>query len=295
VLWIALLATGGFAIVEAIGAHIAGSLALYSDAGHMATDAAAFVVALVAQVVARRPPSERASYGYGRAEVLAAFVNAVGMLALVGWIAAEAIRRLISPTPVAGPVMMVVAAAGLAVNLLVAWLLGKASGNLNARGALLHVIGDILGSVAALVAGAVILATGWTPIDPLLSLLVALLILRSTWALLRQSGAVLLERVPAHLSYAQIGQALAALPGVLGVHDLNVWQTGASRVALSAHVDLARGEDWPAVLAEARRLLAARFAIDHVTLQPSWPAPMVAPGGIPVVAVTARTPARKGA
>ncbi len=293
VLWIALLATGGFAIVEAVGAHFAGSLALYSDAGHMATDAAAFVVALIAQVVARRPPSERASYGYGRAEVLAAFVNAVAMLLLVGWIAVEAIRRFVAPTPVAGPVMMAVAAAGLAVNLAVAWLLGKASGNLNARGALLHVIGDILGSVAALVAGAVILATGWTPIDPLLSLLVALLILRSTWALLRQSGAVLLERVPDHLSYAEIGHALAELPGVLGVHDLHVWQTGSARVALSAHVALARGEDWPRVLAAARRLLATRFAIDHVTLQPSWPAPLPSRRVIPVVPAATAATARK--
>jgi cobalt-zinc-cadmium efflux system protein len=293
VLWIALLATGGFAIVEAVGAHFAGSLALYSDAGHMATDAAAFVVALIAQVVARRPPSERASYGYGRAEVLAAFVNAVAMLLLVGWIAVEAIRRFVAPTPVAGPVMMAVAAAGLAVNLAVAWLLGKASGNLNARGALLHVIGDILGSVAALVAGGVILATGWTPIDPLLSLLVALLILRSTWALLRQSGAVLLERVPDHLSYAEIGHALAELPGVLGVHDLHVWQTGSARVALSAHVALARGDDWPRVLAAARRLLATRFAIDHVTLQPSWPAPLPSRRVIPVVPAATATTTRK--
>jgi len=293
VLWIALFATGGFAIVEAVGAHFAGSLALYSDAGHMATDAAAFVVALIAQVVARRPPSERASYGYGRAEVLAAFVNAVAMLLLVGWIAVEAIRRFVAPTPVAGPVMMAVAAAGLAVNLAVAWLLGKASGNLNARGALLHVIGDILGSVAALVAGGVILATGWTPIDPLLSLLVALLILRSTWALLRQSGAVLLERVPDHLSYAEIGRALAELPGVLGVHDLHIWQTGSARVALSAHVALARGEDWPRVLAAARRLLATRFAIDHVTLQPSWPAPLPSRRVIPVVPAATAATARK--
>ena len=188
-LWVALLLTGGFAIVEAIGGHFAGSLALISDAGHMATDAAAFVVALVAQVVARRPPSARASYGYGRAEVLAAFVNAIGMLVLVLWIAIEAARRFLDPAPVAGSLMMAVAAGGLAVNLVVAWMLGKATGGLNARGALLHVVGDILGSVAALVAGAVILVTGWTPIDPLLSLVVAVLILRSTWALLKEAGA----------------------------------------------------------------------------------------------------------
>jgi cobalt-zinc-cadmium efflux system protein len=290
VLWVALLLTGGFAIVEAIGGHFAGSLALISDAGHMATDAAAFVVALVAQVVARRPPSARASYGYGRAEVLAAFVNAIGMLVLVLWIAIEAARRFLDPAPVAGSLMMAVAAGGLAVNLVVAWMLGKATGGLNARGALLHVVGDILGSVAALVAGAVILVTGWTPIDPLLSLVVAVLILRSTWALLKEAGAVLLERVPPHLSYADIGHALAALPGVAGVHDLHVWHMGASRVTLSAHVTLARGEDWPTVLDRAQRMLAADFAIDHVTLQPSWPAAMPAKRVIPLVPVAARRP-----
>ncbi|MBK8690211.1 MAG: cation transporter [Betaproteobacteria bacterium] len=290
VLWAALLLTGGFAVVEAIGGHLAGSLALYSDAGHMATDAAAFVLALIAQRVSRRPPSDNASYGYARAEVLAAFVNAIAMLALVGWIAVEAAQRFFAPTPVAGPLVMAVAACGLAVNLLVAWMLSRSSESLNARGALLHVLGDILGSVAALVAGAIIHVTGWTPIDPLLSLLVALLILRSTWALLKQSGAVLMERVPAHLRYADIGRALAALPGVAGVHDLHIWHLGATRVALSAHVTLARGDDWPAVLAGAQRMLAADFGIDHVTLQPAWP--VVPPGRrvIPLVAGRAAGP-----
>jgi cobalt-zinc-cadmium efflux system protein len=291
VLWAALLLTAGFAVVEAIGGQLAGSLALLSDAGHMATDAAAFVVALIAQAVARRPPSERASYGYARAEVLAAFVNAISMLALVVWIAIEAVQRFLAPAPVAGPLVMAVAACGLAVNLLVAWMLSRARGSLNARGALLHVVGDILGSIAALVAGAVILATGWTPIDPLLSLVVAVLILRSTWALLQESGAVLLERVPTHLRYADIGRALAALPGVAGVHDLHVWQIGATRVALSAHVALVRGEDWPDVLARAQRLLASEFAIDHITLQPSWPA---MPKGRRVIPLVADGPADTG-
>jgi cobalt-zinc-cadmium efflux system protein len=272
-LWVALVLTAGFAVVEAVGGWLAGSLALISDAGHMATDAAAFIVALIAQRVSRRPPSQSASYGYARAEVLAAFINALAMLGLVVWIAVEAARRLLAPAPVQGTTVMAVAVAGMAVNVVVAWMLSRASGNINARGALLHVFGDLLGSVAALIAGAVVYATGWTPIDPILSVVVALLILRSTWELLQQSSAVLLERVPTHLSYVDIGRALAALPGVTGVHDLHVWHLTAERAALSAHLTLADGRGWPATLATARRLLRERYGIDHVTLQPTWPAP----------------------
>ncbi|HYQ99704.1 MAG TPA: cation diffusion facilitator family transporter [Casimicrobiaceae bacterium] len=273
VLWTAFALTAGFAVVEALGGWLAGSLALISDAGHMVTDAAAFIVALIAAAVARRPPSHRASYGYARAEVLAAFVNALAMLILVVWIAVEAVQRLLAPVPVTGPVVMAVAGAGLAVNVLVAWLLARSGSGINAQGALLHVFGDLLGSVAALVAGAVIYVTGWTPIDPILSLAVALLILRSTLELLRRSTGVLMEGVPAHLSYEAIGRALAGIPGVTGVHDLHVWHTSAERVALSAHVTLEDGTAWPRVLGTAQRLLARDFGIGHVTLQPSWPAP----------------------
>lgn len=263
--------TGGFAVVEAIGGWLAGSLALISDAGHMVTDAASFVVALIAAALARRPPTQRASYGYARAEVLAAFVNALAMLALIVWIAVEAVRRLLDPAPVAGATVMVVAALGIAINLVVAWMLARAGGGINARGALLHVIGDLLGSIAALVAGAVVHWTGWMPIDPILSLAVAVLILRSTLSLLRQSTGVLLEHVPSHLSYEAIGRALAALPGVTGVHDLHIWHMSAERVALSAHLTLADGATWPRTLAAAQRLLAQEHGIEHVTLQPSWP------------------------
>ncbi len=290
-LWLAFALTAGFALVEAFAGWISGSLALISDAGHMATDAAAFVVALFAQALARRPPSTRASYGYKRAEVLAAFVNALAMLALVVWIAVEAVARLLAPTAVVGTIVIAVASAGMAVNVVVAWTLSRAaSTSINARGALLHVIGDLLGSVAALVAGAVIYFTGWTPIDPILSIVVVLLILRSTFALLRQSAGVLMERVPAHLSYDAIGRALAALPGVTGLHDLHVWQMDSDRPALSAHVVLADGAMWPRVLAAAQRLLARDFGIDHVTLQPSWPVepPARRRVPVPVVADSAR-------
>lgn len=281
-LWLAFGLTAAFGVVEAVGGWLAGSLALISDAGHMATDAAGLVVALIAQVISRRPPSHRASYGHARAEVLAAFVNALSMLVLVVWISVEAVQRLLHPAAVQGTPVMVVAALGLAVNAIVAWLLARSGGGINTRGALLHVLGDLLGSVAALIAGAVIHFTGWLPIDPLLSLIVALMILRSTWELLRQSTGVLMERVPAHLSLDRIGHALARLPGVIDVHDLHVWNMGSDRVALSAHLRVADGAGWLAILAAARHVLAHDFDIDHVTLQPSWTVP---PTGRRVIAV----------
>lgn len=292
-LWIALALTAGFAIVEAVGGWYAGSLALISDAGHMVTDAVAFVIALIAQAIGQRPPSRRATYGYARVEVLAAFINALAMLALTVWIAVEAVQRLLAPTPVAASLVMVVAAVGLVINVVVAWMLSRASGSINARGALLHVFGDLLGSAAALVAGAVIYTTGWMPIDPILSLVVVLLILRSTWELLRQSTGVLMERVPAHLSYEAIGRALASLPGVTGVHDLHVWHLSPERVALSAHLTLADGNAWLRTLSSAQRMLARDFGIDHITLQPAWPTPPSSARVIPVSPVAEGEPGRR--
>src|SRR5215831_5749313 len=242
-LLIALALTASFAVVEVIGGWFAGSLALLSDAGHMVTDVAALTIAIIAQRLAQRPPSRRASYGYARAEVLAAFINALIMLGVVVWIAVEAARRLLSPSPVTGMVVVGVAFGGLCVNLVCAWLLSR-SRSLNSRAALVHVLGDLAGSVAALVAGAVITATGWMPIDPLLSLFVAVLILRSTWLLLKASTAVLMERVPAHLSYDEIGRALTRLPNVAAIHDLHVWHMTSDRPALSAHLLIRDPGEW---------------------------------------------------
>jgi cobalt-zinc-cadmium efflux system protein len=277
--------TPAFSIVEAIGGYVAGSLALLSDAGHMITDAAALAAAMFAQRLARRPPSARASYGYARAEVLAAFINALVMLLIVGGIVFEAVERLANPTPVAGGLVLGIALVGLAVNLVAAWVLARAQSSLNLRAALLHVMGDLLGSVAAIVAGGVILLTGFMPIDPILSMAIALLILRSTWRLLRETSSVLMEGVPAHLDYTEIGQALSRLPGVSSVHDLHVWHMGSEDVALSAHVAIAEGGDWPLILAAAQRMLRQRFGIGHVTLQPDWAA--VAPAGRKVIPVKA--------
>jgi cobalt-zinc-cadmium efflux system protein len=285
-LLIALLLTAIFAAIEALGGWWAGSLALLSDAGHMATDVAALSIALIAQRLAQRPPSRRASYGYARAEVLAAFINALIMLGVVVAIAIEAARRLLAPTPVAGGIVILVAAAGLTVNLVCAWLL-SAGRSLNSRAALLHVLSDLAGSAAALIAGVVISVTGWLPIDPLLSLFVAVLILQSTWRLLKASTQVLMEGVPAHLSYDEIGRALTRLPGVSAVHDLHVWHMTSERAALSAHIVIRDPAEWPATLDAAQRLLAKRFGIDHVTLQPAWRKPLPGKRVIPVTPVSA--------
>jgi len=267
------MVTGGMALVEVIGAFWSGSLALLSDGGHMATDAAALGLALFATRIAQRPPTQRASYGYARAEVLAAFVNALVLLGLVVFIAVEAVRRLLEPAPVAGATVLAIAIVGLLANLVSAWILSRVSSSMNTRGALLHVLSDVLGSVAAIIAGAVIVTTAWTPIDPILSIVVSLLILRSTWRLLAQSTGVLMEGVPAHLDYDAIGRALSRIAGITGVHDLHIWHMGSERVALSAHLSLADAAEWPVILARAQRLLLENYGIEHVTLQPAWPPP----------------------
>ena len=263
----ALALTGAFALVEAVGGWLAGSLALLSDAGHMATDAAALGLALFAQWIARRPPSPRASYGYARAEVLAAFVNALALLLLVVFIVVEAVARIAHPAPVAGGAVLALATIGLAINLGTAWMLSRAPSSTSAHGALLHVISDALGSVAAIVAGAVILTTGWTPIDPLLSLLTSVLILRSTWRLLSRTTGVLMEGVPSHLDYQAIGQALSQVAGVTGVHDLHVWTISSGKDALSAHVTIEPGVVHRTVLESLQAQLRTAFNIGHVTIQ----------------------------
>ncbi len=257
-----------FAAVEAVAGWWSGSLALLGDAGHMLTDSMSLGLAAAAAVVARRSPSALHSYGFGRAEILAALVNALAMIAVVVWISVEAVQRLHSPGPVKGGVVLLVASLGLLVNLGAAWLLSGGRHDLNVRAALLHVIGDLLGSVAALVSGAVILLTGWTTIDPLLSLLIVALILVSAVRVLREALHALMEGVPLHLDLERIGRTASGVDGVVSVHDLHVWSLSSSRVALSAHVVVRDLADWPATLARLRHHLSDEFAIDHVTLQP---------------------------
>ena len=267
-LLIALAVTLGYALVEFGGGMIFGSLALMSDAGHMFSDSLALGLAAFAAWVAARPAGDRHSYGFARAEVVAAFVNGLAMLLIVVLIVVEAVARLLEPKPVAALGVMVVAFIGLLVNLGVAFLIGRGERNLNTRAALIHVVGDLIGSVAAITAGAVIFFTGWQPIDALLSVVIALLILASTVRLSRDALHVLMEGVPAGVILAEVGQALSQIEGVRAVHDLHVWNISAGQVALSAHVDLEDLANWPVLLETARRMLQVRFRIVHVTLQP---------------------------
>lgn len=263
----ALLLTLGFAAVEGIAGWWSGSLALLGDAGHMVTDSASLALAAFAVWLAKRPPSQSHTYGLGRVETLAALLNVVFMVLVVVGISVAAVHRLLVPASVDGEAVTLVAFIGLLINVGVAWLLMHGEQTLNTRGALLHVLGDLMGSVAALVAGAVIMFTGWTLIDPILSLLICALVLASSLRLLREVLQALLEGAPAHLSVEEIGRDLAGIPDVRSVHDLHVWTLSSNRVALSAHVVVDTLDTWPEILRDARHRLHHR-GIEHVTLQP---------------------------
>ena len=267
-LLIALILTLGFSGVEGAAAYFANSLALISDAGHMVTDAAALGLALLAQIISRRPPSPKHSFGFGRAEALAAFVNSIAMLALVLWIVIEAVSRFANPHKVDGLTVTVVAAIGLLMNIVVAWVLSRDKKSVNTRAALVHVMGDLLGSIAALIAGIVIQLTGWMPIDAILSILVSLLILKSTISILHESYHFLMEGVPLHIDYLQVGTDLRNIPGVLAVHDLHVWEMTPSFPALIGHIEIANMQEWPQIMSRINTMLLEMHGIDHVTLQP---------------------------
>lgn len=267
-LW-ALLLTGGFMVAEVVGGLLAGSLALLADAGHMLTDTAALALAWHALHAAARPATHRHSYGHGRQEVLAALINAGALLAIAAWITVEAIGRLLEPVAVLGGPMLAVALAGLAVNLVVFRILHGSSGeSLNIEGATLHVLGDLLGSLAAIAAAAVILLTGWTPIDPLLSVLVALLILRSAWGLAARSWHVLMEGTPEDLDIPSLRAALIeAVPGVVDVHHVHAWSLKPGHRLVTLHAIVAEGCSDTVALRELHRVLSERFRLDHATVQ----------------------------
>ena len=268
ILWRATGLTLAYAGVEAGVGWWAGSLALVADAGHMVNDAAALALAAVAAWLAGRTATARHSYGFGRAEFIAALINSLGLLILVAWIAVSAVQRLHQPQPVMGEAVSVAAAVGLILNIGVAWLLGRGERNLNTRAALLHVLGDLLGSVAALLSGVVIAFTGWTPIDPLLSLGIGALVLVSSLRLLRESLHGLMEGTPFDLAPEEVGRALATVPGVASVHDLHIWSIASEQTLLSAHLVVRDLRQWETVLDACHALLAERFAIHHATLQP---------------------------
>ncbi|AXQ29843.1 cation diffusion facilitator family transporter [Solimonas sp. K1W22B-7] len=268
-LLIAFILTAGFMFAEVIGGLISGSLALIADAGHMLTDAASLALALFALRISRRPSDQRRSYGYGRMQVLAAFVNGISLVALVTWIAVEAALRLFKPVPVLAGPMLAIAVLGLLVNLAAFWILHRGErGNLNVDGAMAHVLGDLLGSAAAIVAALVIMATGWTPVDPLLSVLVAGLILRTALRITRESGHILLQGAPTELDPTQLEREVrAAVPGVAGVHHVHLWSLTPDERIITLHAVLGPDADGDQVTAAIANFLRSSRGIGHVTVQ----------------------------
>jgi cobalt-zinc-cadmium efflux system protein len=260
---------GSFMVVEAVGGWLTGSLALLADAGHMLTDTAALALAWFGFRIARRPADRTRTYGFGRVRVLVAFVNGLTLLAICAWIVVEAIGRLADPVEVLGGWMLAVAGVGLLVNVAAFVLLhGAERDNLNIRGALLHVVGDLLGSVAAIAAALVILLTGWTPIDPLLSLLVAGLIVVSAVRLVRRSGHILLEGAPAHLDVEEIRRDLeGTIPEIENVHHLHAWSVAEDTPMVTLHARTTADVAPDLITRRVRERLAERFRVDHVTVQ----------------------------
>lgn len=267
---IALLLTGSFMVVEVIGGILSGSLALLADAGHMLTDTMALALAAVAFQVCKRPADAKLTYGYHRFQILAAFVNGLSLLFIVGWILVEAVDRFLAPTEVLGKTMLVVAAAGLVVNLIAfAVLHGGDRENLNIRGAAVHVAGDLLGSVAAIVAALVIIYTGWTPIDPILSVAVAMLILRSAWILVKRSAHVLLEGAPEWLDTKIMQDRIVGrVPTVSSIHHVHVWGMTPQDLMLTMHVRLEQEPGNPTeCIRQIKEVLNAEYGIGHSTIE----------------------------
>jgi cobalt-zinc-cadmium efflux system protein len=266
-LW-AMALTAAILLAETAGGLVAGSLALLADAAHMLTDLGALVLAHAGIRLGRRPADPKRSFGYRRLEVLAAFANGVILMALTLWIVIEAAQRLYQPAPVLGGWMLGVAALGLAANLgAYALLRGGARESIGIAGAMAHVLGDLLGSIAAILAATVILATGWTPIDPLLSLAVCTLILRSAWDLLRRSGHILLEGTPEDVDPAEVARAASLIDGVKAAHHVHVWSLTSGRRIATLHLKLEDGAAPGAAMAAVRTMLHEGFAIEHSTIE----------------------------
>jgi cobalt-zinc-cadmium efflux system protein len=267
---IALVLTGAFMVVEVIGGLLSGSLALLADAGHMLTDTMALALAAVAFKVGKRPADTRLTYGYQRFQILAAFVNGLSLLLIVGWIMYEAIQRFITPAAVMGPMMLVVATAGLVINIIAFVVLhGGDKENLNIRGAALHVAGDLLGSVAAIVAAIIIIYTGWMQIDPILSIAVAILILKSAWVLVKRSAHVLLEGAPEWLDIEAMQEYLVErVPEVVSIHHVHVWGMTPQDLMLTMHVCIDSEPGNPTdVIRQVKERLKDEYGIGHSTIE----------------------------
>ncbi|CAL7963944.1 Zinc transporter ZitB [Gammaproteobacteria bacterium] len=256
-----------FGIVEALSGWWSGSLTLLSDAGHMWVDALALLLAALASWLARRPTTANHTYGLGRAEVIISWLNSIFLIVLIIKILIEAINRLQTPHFVAGKTVMIVAVIGLVINILTAWVLHKGEKTLNTRAALLHVLSDLLGSVAVLASGVIIYFTHWMQIDPILSIFVCMLILVSTIRLLRESLLVLMEGTPVHINTGKVKQIMQHVHGVDTIHDLHIWTLTSGTILLTAHVVVTDSKYWPTIIDDLREVLQKKFDIAHVTLQ----------------------------
>ena len=267
-LGVALGLIASFLVVELVVGLLAGSLAVLADAAHMLSDTGSLALAFLASWLAVRPATPQRSFGFRRAEILAALANGILLVAVSIWIFVAAIGRLDDPPEVPGGWILAVGFAGLAVNASAAWVLARGGGrSLNIRAALLHVVADLLGSVGVLTAGFVVLLTGWDYADPLAALAIGVLVLASSWRILRESVAILLEEAPAGIDAGEVGRALAAAEGVVEVHDLHIWTITSGFPALSAHVLVAPGGDCHGVRRDLERILHERFDLEHTTLQ----------------------------
>lgn len=268
-LGITLLLTAAFMLVEFAGGLLAGSLALLADAGHMLTDTAALTLAWTAVRIAGRPADSRRTFGYQRLRVLATFVNGCALLFITAWIAAEAVQRFVSPTPVNATIILWIGTTGLTINLIVFALLRRGdSHDMNIAAATLHVLSDLLGSAAAIVAALVIMQTGWMPIDPLLSLVVCALIVRSAWALIRRSAHILMEGSPDWLDVGELRRTLEQrIPAIRDVHHIHCWLVGPQETLLTMHASVSGAADHSQVLRDTKTVLAERFGITHATIQ----------------------------
>jgi len=267
-LLVTLALTAAYTVAEVIGGLITGSLALLADAGHMLSDTGSIAVALVAIGLARRPATAQRSFGFKRAEILAALLNGITLVAIAIWIFIEAGRRLSDPPEILGGWMLVIALGGVVINIAAALILARGErSSLNLQAALRHVIADLLGSVGVIAAAVVILTTGWVYADPLISVLIGILVAGSSWSVLRESVSILLESTPRGIDAADVQTRMNAVDGVANVHDLHIWTITSGFPALSAHVLVERGEDCHAKRRELERVLDAEYEIDHTTLQ----------------------------
>lgn len=269
-LGIALTITLGIMILEFVGGFLTNSLALLSDAGHMLSDASALLLSLVAMWFAAKPPSANKTYGFYRFEILAALLNGVALFVIAGFVIWEAIERFSAPPAVAGGTMMLIACIGLLANLLSAWFLmrtGDVKNNVNVRSAYLHVVGDALGSIGAIAAGVLMIAFEWYIADPIISVLVSLLILRSAWRMIQTTVHILMEGVPASVDMEKVTKALLSINGVTSIHDLHIWTITSNLDSLSCHLVVEDSADGYGVLQKAIEMLNAEFRIDHATIQ----------------------------